>query len=52
MEEGLFVRLQEDIEARLTYDALQPLIRRLHGWLDAQTPVASEDVPSPTVGAP
>lgn len=51
MEEGLFVRLQEDIEARLTYDALQPLIRRLHGWLDAQTPVASEDVLSPPAGA-
>jgi hypothetical protein len=47
MEEGLFVRLQEDIEARLTYDALQPLVRRLHGWLDGQTPTDLDDTATP-----
>ena len=33
LEEGLFSRLQEDPECRLTYEALLPLEDRLLGWL-------------------
>ena len=34
LNEQLFLRLQEDVEARMTYDALIPLEDRLHAWLD------------------
>jgi hypothetical protein len=34
LNEQLFLRLQEDAEARVTYDALTPLEDRLHAWLD------------------
>ena len=34
LNEQLFLRLQEDPEAHLTYDALLPLEDRLHAWLD------------------
>ena len=43
MEEALFVRLQEDIEARLTYEALLPLVGRLQGWLDQHQPRTDPD---------
>ena len=33
MEERLFVQLQEDAEARITYDQLRPLVDRLDAWL-------------------
>jgi len=36
LDEQLFVRLQEDAEARLAYEGLQPLEDRLHAWLDTQ----------------
>ena len=35
LNEQLFLRLQEDVEARMTYDALLPLEDRLHAWLNA-----------------
>jgi hypothetical protein len=34
LEERWFVRLQGDPEARLCYEAIQPLADRLHAWLD------------------
>ena len=34
LNEQLFLRLQEEPEAHLTYDALLPLEDRLHAWLD------------------
>jgi len=34
LNEQLFLRLQEDVEARMTYDALLPLEDKLHAWLD------------------
>ncbi len=34
LEEALFVRLQEDVESRLTYEALLPLADRLQAWLE------------------
>lgn len=34
LDEELFVKLQDDPEARLVYDALVPLEDRLHAWLD------------------
>jgi len=37
LNEQLFLRLQEDVEARMTYDALLPLEDRLHAWLDTAT---------------
>ena len=43
MEEALFVRLQEDVEARLTYEALLPLIGRLQAWLDEEAPRTDPD---------
>lgn len=33
MEERLFVQLQEDAEARITYDQMRPLVDRLDAWL-------------------
>jgi len=36
LDEQLFVRLQEDAEARLAYEGLEPLEDRLHAWLDTQ----------------
>lgn len=51
MEEALFVRLQEDIEARLTYDALQPLMRRLQAWLEDQAPGDVDAPLEPFTGA-
>jgi hypothetical protein len=33
MEERLFVQLQEDAEARITYDQLRPLVDRMDAWL-------------------
>lgn len=35
MDERLFVLLQEEPEARLTYEAMLPLVDRLQSWLDA-----------------
>ena len=37
LDEALFVRLQEDPEARLVYDALQPLQDRMTAWLQTST---------------
>lgn len=34
LNEQLFLRLQEEPEAHLTYDAMLPLEDRLHAWLD------------------
>ena len=33
MDERLFVQLQEDPEAHLTYEQLRPLVDRLDAWL-------------------
>jgi hypothetical protein len=35
LNEQLFLRLQEDVEARMTYDALLPLEDDVHAWLEA-----------------
>ena len=37
LNEQLFLRLQEDVEARMTYDALLPLEDDLHAWLEAES---------------
>ena len=34
MAEALFVRLQEEPEARLVYEGLMPLRDRIHAWLE------------------
>ena len=34
LEEHLFVQLQEDAEARMAYESLEPLEDRIHAWLD------------------
>jgi len=34
LEEQLFLRLQEDAEARMAYESLMPLEDRVHAWLD------------------
>ena len=38
LDEQLFLRLQEDAEARMVYESLMPLEDRLHAWLDAASP--------------
>jgi len=38
LEEQLFLRLQEDAEARMVYESLMPLEDRIHAWLDSQNP--------------
>jgi hypothetical protein len=35
LDEQLFMRLQEDAEARMVYEALMPLEDRLHAWLNS-----------------
>jgi hypothetical protein len=35
LDEHLFLRLQEDAEARMVYEALLPLEDRLHAWLNS-----------------
>jgi len=35
LDEQLFLRLQEDAEARMVYEALMPLEDRLHAWLNS-----------------
>ena len=43
LDEALFLRLQDEPEARLTYEALLPLVDRWHSWFTDQTP--TEDSP-------
>jgi len=38
LDEQLFLRLQEDAEARMAYESLMPLEDRAHAWLDRLTP--------------
>jgi hypothetical protein len=38
LDEQLFLRLQEDAEARMAYESLMPLEDRIHAWLDRQSP--------------
>ena len=35
LDEQLFLRLQEDAEARMVYESLMPLEDRIHAWLDS-----------------
>ena len=35
LDEQLFLRLQEDAEARMVYETLIPLEDRLHAWLNS-----------------
>lgn len=37
LDEQLFLRLQEDAEARMVYESLLPLEDRLHAWLETAT---------------
>jgi hypothetical protein len=34
LDEQLFLRLQEDAEARMAYESVMPLEDRVHAWLD------------------
>lgn len=43
LDERLFVQLQEDAEARLTYDRLRPLVDRLETWLGGLDKPADDD---------
>ena len=38
LDEQLFLRLQEDAEARMVYESVMPLEDRIHAWLDQQNP--------------
>ena len=38
LDEQMFLRLQEDAEARMVYESLMPLEDRMHAWLDNQSP--------------
>ncbi len=37
LDEMLFVRLQDDAEARMAYEGVEPLEDRLHAWMDGLT---------------